>query len=454
MITFIRDLFIPNYNNSFYPNLLRKPALILYTILIVSVNAFFSIQGVETYASDVSSTALVDYVNQERRSTGLSELKVNSRLVSAAYAKADHIFENQYWSHYGPDGEAPWDFIDESGYDYIFAGENLAKGFDSSEGVHSAWMASKTHRENILNSNYREIGIAVVPGKLMGDDVILVVQMFGTLDKDGVPEQSSRYDLESMSDGSVEIVSPSEGSILSDVNYEVEGISGSDVEKLELLDNGEFVEELICTDGAWIYRPSQQWTEGEHVLGVTAKNSGDSDSVKFKIDTNPPEFIPDTLGIEKVDENKNEIEISVKVIGDPEQVDLFLGNISRNLDYDGEKYSAKLSMLGFEDVDDIRIVALDEAGNHEVLDISDKVLGVTSFDKNWPKKGLVLGISDFSSIFNKLVVLFIAILLLIDGFYLLKLNIFQVRGRTLFPMAVWVIVVGIAFVVGSGGSIV
>ncbi len=66
-----------------------------------------------------------------------------------------------------------------SGYQYEFAGENLAKNFIFSQAVVDAWMASPSHRENILRNDYTEVGYAIVNGVLNGEETTLVVQMFG-----------------------------------------------------------------------------------------------------------------------------------------------------------------------------------------------------------------------------------------------------------------------------------
>ena len=59
------------------------------------------------------------------------------------------------------------------------AGENLARDFGDTGSVITAWMNSPTHRDNIVNGKYREIGVAVVDGVLNGVETTLVVQMFG-----------------------------------------------------------------------------------------------------------------------------------------------------------------------------------------------------------------------------------------------------------------------------------
>src|SRR5258708_28336998 len=90
------------------------------------------------------------------------------------------MFANQFWAHVAPDGTSPWQFFKNAGYQYYSAGENLARDFSNTSDMMAAWMASPTHRANIVNGRFREIGVAVVDGRLLGSDTTLVVQLFGT----------------------------------------------------------------------------------------------------------------------------------------------------------------------------------------------------------------------------------------------------------------------------------
>ena len=85
-----------------------------------------------------------------------------------------------YWAHFAPDGTSPWSFFIKFGYKYRYAGENLARDFSNASSAVDAWMNSPTNRENILNPNYREIGIGVVEGSLAGADTTIIAQFFGT----------------------------------------------------------------------------------------------------------------------------------------------------------------------------------------------------------------------------------------------------------------------------------
>lgn len=128
---------------------------------------------------DITSQELLLFTNQDRQKEGLSALTINNQLSQAAALKATDMFGKNYWAHNAPEGTTPWFFIKEAGYVYVYAGENLARGFNSSEDVVKAWMASPSHRENMLSKNYQDVGFAVVPGKLNGEDTVLVVEMFG-----------------------------------------------------------------------------------------------------------------------------------------------------------------------------------------------------------------------------------------------------------------------------------
>ena len=90
------------------------------------------------------------------------------------------MFAENYWAHISPEGTTPWSFIRAAGYNYIYAGENLAKGFTNSQDVINAWMASPSHRKNVLSGNYNNVGFSIQTGNLTGEETVLVVEMFGS----------------------------------------------------------------------------------------------------------------------------------------------------------------------------------------------------------------------------------------------------------------------------------
>jgi len=130
--------------------------------------------------STVLPAVVVDLTNEEREDLSAPILQRNATLDRAAQLKAKHMAENEYFSHFSPDGVSPWYWFDQAGYSYAHAGENLAIHFTDSSEVVEAWMKSPTHRANIVNSNYLEIGVGTAKGTYDGFETVYVVQLFGT----------------------------------------------------------------------------------------------------------------------------------------------------------------------------------------------------------------------------------------------------------------------------------
>ncbi len=182
IINFIHHLFIPKEDNNYRAKVLHPDFLTYYLLIAFFLTMIFkqtNLQNVLGFATDISINKLYQLINQQREKNGLGDLSYNEKLAEAAQQKAQDMFNRNYWSHYGPDGVTPWDFILKNGYQYEFAGENLAKNFLFSQGVVDAWMNSPTHKENILRKDYSDIGFAVVNGVLNGEQTTLVIQMLG-----------------------------------------------------------------------------------------------------------------------------------------------------------------------------------------------------------------------------------------------------------------------------------
>lgn len=177
-------LFFPSHTNNFRAKLLHHKNILLATLLLFFAGLFLSIlrtnyPSVLGVSVDISSQKLLLLTNKQRVENNLSPLTLNSKLSLAAAKKAEDMFLQNYWAHNSPDGKTPWFFVRGAGYNYIYAGENLARGFDTTDEVVSAWMASPRHRENMLSENFREVGFAVQKGKLDGEETVLVVEEFG-----------------------------------------------------------------------------------------------------------------------------------------------------------------------------------------------------------------------------------------------------------------------------------
>src|SRR3989338_9588678 len=183
----IHKWFIPHRDTHKKAHLISWEAFIFYILIFIFLQVGFSILGYAkpcllVISSNITNQKIIELTNAERAKQGLSVVKENEALNKAAYLKGMNMFEENYWAHFAPSGKSPWDFMTRAGYRFVFAGENLAKNFSNSDDVVVAWMNSPSHRENIINGKYRDIGIAVEDGVLSGQSTTLVVQMFGTTD--------------------------------------------------------------------------------------------------------------------------------------------------------------------------------------------------------------------------------------------------------------------------------
>ncbi|MEX2007667.1 MAG: CAP domain-containing protein [Candidatus Levyibacteriota bacterium] len=186
-MNFFAHLFLPRRSNNYRSKLLHHHIL-LFFIITLFAGSFLFVQVKRNYpqilgiSSDITSEKLLILVNKKRLENGVTPLKFDESLSSAAEKKAEHMFSNDYWAHISPDGTTPWFFIQNSGYEYVYAGENLAKGFSSAEEAVDAWMKSEQHKENLLSSSYQDVGFSVMIGELAGEETVLIVQELGGRD--------------------------------------------------------------------------------------------------------------------------------------------------------------------------------------------------------------------------------------------------------------------------------
>lgn len=181
----LRHYLVPHESNNHRPHLLHEQTLLVLILLIIATTFLIktvqqSYPDVLGISANISNEELLLLTNQKRAEKGLKPLKMNPKLASAAAEKAKYMFAKDFWAHIGPDGTTPWFFIRNAQYEYLYAGENLARGYTTAPEVVDAWMASPSHRENILSPNYSDIGFAVATGSLTGAETVLVVEIFGT----------------------------------------------------------------------------------------------------------------------------------------------------------------------------------------------------------------------------------------------------------------------------------
>lgn len=180
----LKHIFIPHEENDYKPHFFRE--LSVSVILFSSVFLLGSSAGSSFFihrtilGAEIASSVLIDLTNESRIAYHQTPLIRNAKLDKAAEMKGLDMTSKGYFAHDSPEGVTPWYWFKQVGYNFLYAGENLAINFTDSSDVEEAWLNSPLHRANILNVEFREIGMATVEGVYNNYPTIYIVQMFGT----------------------------------------------------------------------------------------------------------------------------------------------------------------------------------------------------------------------------------------------------------------------------------
>ncbi len=183
-----KDFFIPHHGNKHQPKSLH-PKRVLFHISVALVTKAIVLMFVLNYpitawmTPDVSageSKKIITLTNSLRASVGVTTLSESQKLNQAAYSKVQDMFINQYFAHRSPAGLDLEYFARRAGYtNYSVIGENLAVGFDNAPDVMTAWQNSPSHYRNLVDANYREIGVSLAGGQYKDKDTVFIAQYFG-----------------------------------------------------------------------------------------------------------------------------------------------------------------------------------------------------------------------------------------------------------------------------------
>ncbi|MEU7582947.1 CAP domain-containing protein [Streptomyces sp. NPDC041068] len=105
-----------------------------------------------------AEAAVLTLVNQERAKAGCRPLRADDRLAALAGQFSSDMAERDFFDHTDPDGATPWDRAEKAGISDL-GGENIARGQANAQSVMDAWMNSPGHRANILNCDYKTLGV-------------------------------------------------------------------------------------------------------------------------------------------------------------------------------------------------------------------------------------------------------------------------------------------------------
>ena len=180
---------VPHKANQFRPRAVGRYGIaIIVAFVLIAQGLYNSVTSGNILGTEaqVTPAGLLAATNNARREQGEEPLVINQQLSEAAKLKVHNMFDEQYWAHTAPDGTTPWHWFGQVGYGYADAGENLAKNFTTSDSTLAAWLASPTHRANVLKAEYKDVGFAVMSGTLGGKPTTLIVALYGTPDQAAV----------------------------------------------------------------------------------------------------------------------------------------------------------------------------------------------------------------------------------------------------------------------------
>ncbi len=149
--------------------------------------------GEDNGAAHLDADLIVAETNKRRKENTLGPLEENPNLTRAAEMKLKDMVDKQYFEHVSPTGKGPADLAKAAGYSYVLVGENLALGnFEDDSVLLDAWMNSPGHRANILNTRYKEIGVAAAKVTYEGRSIWMAVQEFGKPETDCAPANAAQ----------------------------------------------------------------------------------------------------------------------------------------------------------------------------------------------------------------------------------------------------------------------
>jgi Cysteine-rich secretory protein family len=203
MLRHIKNHFIPHEDNEHVPHSLKEGTVLVILLLAMGLYLlpnFWRLATTNTTAyAAVLPLVVIDITNEERIRHNLNPLKIEDKLMISAKGKSEHMAANQYFAHDAPDGTYPWKFFSDAGYNFRFGGENLAIYFSDSGDVVKGWMSSPTHRQNILDSRFADIGVAYTSGNYKGRSTDYIVQHFGNTASNAlnIEDQGSKLNIPS-----------------------------------------------------------------------------------------------------------------------------------------------------------------------------------------------------------------------------------------------------------------
>jgi uncharacterized protein YkwD len=135
------------------------------TLSLLSLAFLLLLQGsalAHETCGDADETQASQLLNARRAELSLDVLACDLTALKVARAHSLDMCVRSYFSHYSPEGAAPWDRLRRGGGRFRQAGENIGLGYDRAQALHRAWLGSPSHRENIERAVWTRAAVGVV----------------------------------------------------------------------------------------------------------------------------------------------------------------------------------------------------------------------------------------------------------------------------------------------------
>jgi hypothetical protein len=329
-------------------------------------------------------------------------------------------------------------------------------------------MASPTHKANIVSGNYKDIGVAVVEGELLGKQTTLVVQMFGNLTSEvysatQTPEESQTpseptapsstekvvVNDEAGEIKSIRITSPQAGTVITDPSTSVKGETenAGDNYVVEVYDQEDLVGDTTATTPEWEFEKGSDWSEGEHEIVAQIKGEdAKSESVAFTVDSRAPILDPKTL---MVKQEEGYYTVSFAIEGEWEDLQVVIGSEIVEVEYeeDGDQVTFSIPEVSVKGA--IIVVLSDKEGNTSELEISEYFVEDNE-ERRFMFPSISLSTRDGLSLG---IVSFVLVLILIEIFVYWRKGRMKDAVGELFTIGVWWIILTMAIFNGFSGAI-
>lgn len=184
----LKNYFIPHEGNGFRPHVVHTKRTLWYSALFVGLKAMLFVVALTVPSTvylhpevlDKQYQAIIQFTNDVRAREHKGSLGVSAKLNGSSDAKATDMARYGYFSHTGPNNRTLAYFLKQAKYQYSSAGENLAIGFSDALSVVKAWELSPTHYNNLIDHDFKEIGVGLQSGTYQGEPTIYIAQHFGT----------------------------------------------------------------------------------------------------------------------------------------------------------------------------------------------------------------------------------------------------------------------------------